>query len=169
MQLRFTRGAGKFDRLDITAADGATAIIECPKQGIIPHDMVHFAVEAEVATLGFLGGIAAGGDSGFRAGVDDAQARAIERLVETVQAEAWSGAPVPDGEFVALYRVTCEARGDTPLDLDAATLAAIRHRLANLTAQWAAVPVGGVLALSLAPKPGSPASAPTTPHRRRRP
>ncbi len=153
MQLTFTRGAGKYDRLDIVTAAGAQPAIECPKQGIIPHDMVHFAVETEVATLGFLGGIAAGGDSGFRAGADDAQVCAIERLVETVQAEAWSGAPVPDAEFVALYHVTCDARGDTPLALAPATLAAIRARLAELTAQWAAVPIGGTLVLSLARKP----------------
>jgi hypothetical protein len=149
MKLVFTKGPGKFDRLDIVTAAGPQPPIPCPKQGIIPHDMVHFAVEAEVATCGFLGGIAAGGDSGFGAGADDPHHRAVERLVETVQAEAWSGRPVPDDEFVALYRVTCDARGDTPLDLDAATLAAIRARLADLTAQWAAVPMGGTLVLTL--------------------
>ncbi len=46
MKLGFTKGSGKFDRLDIVAADGPRAPIDCPKQGIIPHDMVHFAVEA---------------------------------------------------------------------------------------------------------------------------
>jgi hypothetical protein len=61
MRLTFTKGRGKFDRLDIVTAGGPLAPIECPKQGIIPHDMVHFIVEAEVATRGFLGGIAAGG------------------------------------------------------------------------------------------------------------
>ncbi|PZN97163.1 MAG: hypothetical protein DCF31_01570 [Alphaproteobacteria bacterium] len=153
MHLTFTKGSGKYDRLDIVTAAGPQPAIACPKQGIIPHDMVHFAVEAEVAALGFLGGIAAGGDSGFQAGADDPHARAIERLVETVQAEAWSGAPVPDAEFIALYRTTCDARGDAPLDLTAATLAAIRGRLAELTVQWAAVPVDGNLVLTLAAKP----------------
>jgi hypothetical protein len=111
--------------------------------------MVHFAVEAEVATLGFLGGIAAGGDAGFTAGADDPHHRAVERLVETVQAEAWGGVPVADDEFLAMYEVTCDARGDAPLALDAATLAAIRARLADLTARWQAVPVGGRLSLTL--------------------
>nr|WP_310524606.1 hypothetical protein [Polymorphobacter sp.] len=133
----------------MTAA-GALPVIECPKQGIIPHDIVHFVVEAEVAACGFLGGIAAGGGAGFDAGADDPHARSIERLVETVQAEAWSGAPVADGEFIVLYRVTCEARGDIPLEIGAEALAAIRARLADLTTRWAAVPVGGKLELSLA-------------------
>ncbi len=63
MKLTFTKGSGKFDRLDIVTDAGPQPAIDCPKQGIIPHDMVHFAVESEVATLGFLGGIAAGGDT----------------------------------------------------------------------------------------------------------
>ncbi len=157
MKLIFTRGSGKFDRLDIITTGGSRPPIQCPKQGIIPHDMVHFAVEAEVAVTGFLGTIAAGGDSGFTAAgedaharsVEDAHARSVERLVETVQAEAWSGALVDDDDFIALYRVTCEARGDMPLALDAAILAAIRSRLAALTTSWAAVPIGGTLELNL--------------------
>ncbi|MBC7522191.1 MAG: hypothetical protein H7268_14010 [Sandarakinorhabdus sp.] len=149
MRLTFTKGGGKYDRLDIVTGAGTQPPIDCPKQGIIPHDMVHFVVEAEVATCGFLGGIAAGGDSGFAAGVDNPHHRAVERLVETVQAEAWAGAPSPDADFIALYVVTCEARGDAPLDLDAATLAAIRARLADLTARWQALPVGATLVLNL--------------------
>jgi hypothetical protein len=153
VRLTFTKGRGKYDRLDIVTLAGPQAPIDCPKQGIIPHDMVHFAVEIELAAPGFLGGIAAGGDNGFQAGADDPHARAIERLVETVQAEAWSGGPVSDMDFIDLYRVTCEARGDAPLDLAPETLAAIRARLAALTVQWAAVPIGGTLVLSLAAKP----------------
>ena len=60
-----------------------------------------------------------------------------------------AGAPAPDADFIALYAVTCEARGDAPLALDVAMLAAIRTRLADLTARWLAVPVGGTLVLSL--------------------
>ena len=163
MKLVFTKSGGsnpaKYDRLDIVTAAGPQPPIDCPKQGIIPHDMVHFAVEAEVATLGFLGGIAAGGDSGFGAGADNPHHRAVERLVETVQAEAWSGAPVPDEEFIALYENTCEARGDAPLALDAATLAAIRARLADLTARWQAVPAGGSLSLTFSASTGAQARA----------
>ena len=149
MKLVFTKGKGKFDRLDILTKAGPVAPIECPKQGIIPHDMVHFAVESEVATLGFLGGIAAGGDAGFKAGVDDPRHRAVERLVETVQAEAWGGQAYADDDFIGLYHVTCAARGDVPLALDGAMLAAIRARLAALEAAWGDVSVGGTMTLVL--------------------
>jgi hypothetical protein len=149
MKLTFTKGSGKYDRLEIVAADGPRAAIDCPKQGIIPHDMVHFAVEAEVTTPGFLGLIAAGGDGGFRLGLDDVQAQSVERLVEMFQGEGWSGAAMADADFIALYQVTCEERGDTPLPITGASIAAIRARIADLTAQWAAVPVGGQLVLTL--------------------
>ena len=149
MILTFTKGAGKFDRLDIVASDGPRPPIDCPKQGIIPHDMVHFAVEAEVAATGFLGLIAAGGDGGYRLGLDDRMAQSVERLVEMFQGEGWSGGPMPDDDFIALYRITCEERGDAPLPISGETIAAIRSRIADLTRQWAAVPVGGTLVLAL--------------------
>lgn len=153
MRLVFTKSGGsnpaRYDRLDILTEDGPQPPIDCPKQGIIPHDMVHFAVESEVAGLGFLGLAAAGGGTGFTAGNEDAHARAIERLVETVQAEAWGGTPVPDGDFISLYVATCEAREDPPLALDGPTLARIRARLADLSRQWAAVKPGGTLELTL--------------------
>lgn len=153
MRLTFTKGAGKYDRLAIVASDGPRAPIECPKQGIIPHDMVHFAVEAEVAAAGFLRLIAAGGDSGFRAAIGIAPAESVERLVEMFQGEGWSQTALPDAEFIVLYATTCEERGDMPLPITWETIAATRTRIANLTVQWAAVPVGGQLALEMPDHP----------------
>jgi hypothetical protein len=153
MQLTFTKSGGsnpaKYDRLDIVTDAGPLAPIDCPKQGIIPHDMVHYAVESEVAARGFLKLAAAIGDSGIRVGIGDDHARTIERLVETFQAEAWDAAPASDADFIALYRVTCEARGDTPLAVDAATLAAIRVRITELSVEWRAIPNGGTMVLTL--------------------
>jgi hypothetical protein len=150
MQLTFTKGDGKVDWLDISVEGTVRPRIDCPKQRIIPHDLVHFAVEAEIADSGFLRLIANGGDSGFRAGLDNATAQSVERLVEMFQGEGWSETRLADDDFIALYATTCAARGDTPLPLTPALLAAIRARLDALTARWAAVPVGGSLTLTLA-------------------
>jgi hypothetical protein len=149
MQLLFTKGPGKVDWLDITTEAGLRPRIDCPKQRIIPHDMVHFAVEAEIAEQGFLRLIAEGGDSGARAALDNATAQSIERLVEMFQGEGWSDTKLAVDDFVALYFTTCDDRGDTPLPLTPALLAAIRSRINDLTARWAAVPVGGTMALAL--------------------
>lgn len=153
MKLTFTKGSGKFDRLDIVASDGPRAPIDCPKQGIIPHDMVHFAVEAEVTTTGFLGLVAAGGDGGYRLGLEDRAAQSVERLVEMFQGEGWSGAATADDDFIALYATTCEERGDTPLPLTGEPIASIRARIADLSRRWAAVPVGGQMTLELPDHP----------------
>jgi hypothetical protein len=149
MQLLFTKGPGKVDWLDITTEAGLRPRIDCPKQRIIPHDMVHFAVEAEIAASGFLRLIAGGGDSGVRAALDNAMAQSVERLVEMFQGEGWSDTRLEDADFAALYATTCDERGDTPLPLTPALLQAIRARIDALSAQWAAVPVGGSLALTL--------------------
>ena len=153
MKLTFTKGAGKHDRLVIVAPDGPRPAIDCPKQGIIPHDMVHWAVEAEVAAAGFLRLIAAGGDSGQGAALGIPTAESVERLVEVFQGEGWSQTALPESEFVALYAVTCEDRGDTPLPITGVLLTAIRARIAGVTLRWAALPVHGELTLEL---PGHP-------------
>jgi hypothetical protein len=149
MRLRFTKGPGKVDWLDITVAGVARPRIDCPKQRIIPHDLVHFAVETEIAEQGFLRLIADGGDSGVRAALDNARAQSVERLVEMFQGEGWSDMRLDITDFIDLYRTTCDARGDTPLPLTPAVITAIRARLADLTDRWGSVPVGGSLDVML--------------------
>lgn len=144
MQLAFTKGSGKYDRLEVLRDGAASETIDCPKQGIIPHDMVHFAVESVMAARGFLSILADGAPATFAPGGDSAES--IERLVETIQAEAWSG-PAPAAEVIALYELTCDARGSEVVPVDAAAIDAIRARMADLTARWTAVPVGGTLTL----------------------
>lgn len=46
MQLIFTKGSGKHDKMEVIRDGTPVESIECPKQGIIPHDMVHYAVES---------------------------------------------------------------------------------------------------------------------------
>ncbi len=146
MKLTFTKGPAKTDWLDILRAYGsALPRIDCPKQRIIPHDMVHFAVESVLAARGFLGMVASGVPVTFTPG--GVSEEAIERLVETIQAEAWSG-PADTAELIGLYELTCEARGHPAIAIDAAAIAAIRARMADLTQRWDAVPVGGTLVLN---------------------
>jgi hypothetical protein len=40
--------------------------IDCPKQGIIPHDMVHYAVESTLDKRGFLRRVGEGDRAAFR-------------------------------------------------------------------------------------------------------
>mgnify|MGYP000031593649 CR=1 FL=1 len=150
MRLDFIKGREKFDRLMITRADGTVEQIDCPKQRIIPHDMVHFAVEETLlADAGFLGRVAAGEAATFRMDQAD-ETDAVERLVETIQADAWSGGTSTEAEIIQLYGVTCDARGCAPIELSIETVTRIRERVLELTEAWDALTDGGILTLKLA-------------------
>jgi hypothetical protein len=122
--------------------------IPCPKQRPIPHDMFHYAVESVLDKRGFFHRVAGGEGAGFRMSAEPVS-EAVERLVETMQADSWSGRP-PAEEVVAMFITTCEARGDTPFALAAADVDAIRAEIDRLAAEWEKVPVRGRMTLDVA-------------------
>lgn len=146
LTLAFTKGAGRMDRLVVTHPDGRQEAIDAPKQRIVPHDMVHFAIESVLDARGFLGRVAEGEAADFTMSAE-AESDGVERLVEVFQGDGWSGGQTLPAEMIALYRVTCDARGCPPLAIDETAIIAIRARLAELTAAWEAVKVGETLTL----------------------
>jgi hypothetical protein len=146
MKLVFTKGAGKSDRMEIVRAGQPPETVACPKQRIIPHDMVHYAVEHTLGARGFLARVDEGEAAGLRMQAE-AQSDAVERLVEVFQGDEWSGGQTPVPDLIAMYRVTCHARSCPMLDVDEAALRAVRAAIAGLSARWAAIPVGGTLEL----------------------
>lgn len=135
---------GKYDRLRIERG-GTVEEIACPKIGGIPHDMVHFAVESVMEAKGFMRRVANGEALSFNM-APVVEADQMERLVEVMQADAISGFP-PAAEMIDMYRVTCDARGVAPYPLTEADIAALREEMERLGKLWAAVPLGGTLAL----------------------
>jgi len=142
----FEKRAGKFDMM-LVMHDGAWSQTPCPKQAPIPHDMFHHAVETTLGGRGFFHRHAAGESDGFRM-KPEVVSEALERLVETMQADSWSGRPDP-AEVIDLYLTTCAARGDAPIKVTVNDIVAIRGAIDDLAARWALVPVGGRLVLSL--------------------
>lgn len=47
MKIAFTKGSGKYDVMEIVIPDKPQERVNCPKQRIIPHDMIHYAIEHE--------------------------------------------------------------------------------------------------------------------------
>ena len=137
MRLTFTKRAGKYDELVIERNGRIADPIACAKQGIIPHDMVHYAVESSLKHRGFLGMIADGSDPAFttRGGQRE---EAVERLVETFQAEMWGGR-VPANELLAVYEHACAAHGHVAVPVIEQDIEAIRARLDQLSEEWAGV------------------------------
>jgi hypothetical protein len=147
LALRFTKGRDKVDLLDLVHADGTAARVECPKQRIIPHDMVHFAVEEVLGAHGFLARVRDGEAADTRM-IGNPTSDGVERLVEVMQADGWSPGQ-PAEAVIDLYRVTCDARDCPMLPIDAVTVGQLRARIAALTDDWARVPIGGTLDLRL--------------------
>jgi hypothetical protein len=146
MRLTFTKGAGKTDALVVEREGRADERIDCPKQGIIPHDMVHYAVESVVGH-GFLGLVKDGAAAAFSTS-GGAEEEAVERLVECFQAEMWRGR-VPAAELIAAYEHACAARVHDSVPVREGQVEAIRTKLDTLRAQWAEVPIYGSLSLRL--------------------
>lgn len=144
MKLQFTKRDGKYDALVIERDDGTTESIACPKQGIIPHDMVHYAVESVLHHSGFLSLVRQGKDERAAIGADSEEA--IERLVETFQAEMWGG-QVPAADLIATYEHACESRRHTTLSVSEFDIDNVRKRLETLTNQWSAVSINQTLTL----------------------
>jgi hypothetical protein len=136
---------GKYDRL-VVERDGRAEEVPCPKIGGIPHDMVHFAVENVMRMRGYLRKVAAGKALTLRM-TPDVESDQMERLVEVMQADENSGFPAP-ADLIAMYRVTCDARGVVPFDVTSTDIAAIRAEMRRLAKLWDATPPGGTLALS---------------------
>jgi hypothetical protein len=121
MKLIATRAGrtDKYDQLRCVRRDGSATGCAMPRQGILPHDLVHCVVES---TLGwrhaFYGMIAAGTDIG--GGMEQAhdrgnaalpdQAIHVEAIVESLQAQLWSGA-FDGAMFDEGVRTACTSRG----------------------------------------------------------
>jgi hypothetical protein len=140
----FEKREGKYDAMFVERG-GKLEEIACPKQPPIPHDMFHYAVEHTLQMRGFFHRVADGEGVGFRM-AREPTSEAIERLVETMQADSWSGRPSPS-EVIALFETTCEARGDTPFTLTEDAVTAIRVEIDRLAAEWTALPVRGRMTL----------------------
>ena len=145
MQLIFIKGSGKDDRMEVIRDGVLTENIDCPKQGIIPHDMVHYAVESTLHKRGFVFRVLDGEAASFQMKAESVS-DGVESLVEVFQADGWSGWSSSATDMLALYQVTCDARQCEPLAILVEDVELVRKRILELTEQWHSVAVGKSLA-----------------------
>jgi hypothetical protein len=145
-EIVFEKRNGKYDAM-LVLENGKWVETMVPKQAPILHDMFHYAVETVVAKRGFFHRRADGEGAGFRMAPEKVS-EAVERLVETIQADSWSGRPEP-AEVIELFHTTCAARGDEPFAVTAEDIVAIRAVIDDLAARWAKVPAGGRMTLAV--------------------
>ena len=145
-QIIFEKRDGKYDAMFVERA-GVLEEVACPKQPPIPHDMFHYAIEHVLQLRGFIHRAAAGEGVGFRM-TEEAESEAVERLVETMQADSWSGRP-PPAEVIDLFLTTCAARETQPITISEEAIIAIRAEIDRLAAAWNALPARGRMMLEV--------------------
>jgi hypothetical protein len=143
MELNFVKRSGRRDELTIVRNGKVAETMACPKQGIIPHDMVHYAVESALIHRGFLSLVKEGQAANYATSGEHGE-EAVERLVEAFQAEMWGGR-VAATDLIATYEHACDARGHRSTPVSTADVGAIRSRIDELTLQWTALPVDGAM------------------------
>lgn len=145
-QIIFEKRDGKYDAMFVER-NGALEEIACPKQPPIPHDMFHYAIERVLELKGFIHRAAAGEGVGFNM-TPEAESEAVERLVETMQADSWSGRP-PPADVIDMFLTTCAARNTDPITISEEAILAIRDEIDRLAAEWNALPTRGRMTLEV--------------------
>ena len=148
-----------------------------PRQGILPHDLVHYIVESRLQLRnGFLSLVARGADPGFAmqmthdAGNRFTQQEAIqvEAIVEALQTQLWNGSFDAEA-FVYGVQTASTARGieSAALPLDQVELLLYASAI-ELNMQWLRIPPHGSIELAFeVPSPSismHPHIPQTTPH-----
>lgn len=142
----FEKRDGKYDAMFVER-NGGLEEVACPKQPPIPHDMFHYAVERVLELRGFIHRAATGEGIGFRM-APEAESEAVERLVETMQADSWSGRP-PPADVIDMFLTTCAARDTQPITVTEDAIVAIRAEIDRLAGEWDALPVRGRMTLEV--------------------
>jgi len=147
----------KYDDLRCVRRDGSSTGCPMPRQGILPHNLVHYVVESTLSWRhAFFGMIAAGTDIGpameqahdpGNAALAD-QAIHVEAIVESLQAQLWSGA-FDTAMFDEGVRTACTGRGRSVPALPADAGRRMFDAVLALDARWQQVPWHGALELDL--------------------
>jgi len=139
----------KHDRLRCVRDDGSETAVSMPRQGTLPHDLVHAVVESALGfSDGFIGLVAKGADiaflsKSFHEHIDPArhaQGVQAESAVESLQGQLWSGR-FDEEAFRYGLETACAMRGVAVPELAGCDLrGAMFERVQALHAEWQAIP-----------------------------
>jgi hypothetical protein len=148
--------ADKMDRLRYVRADGSSTETRMPRQGTLPHDLIHYVVEQGLGLhFGFTGLVARGAEAAFAMEIShqpdgkdvETEAIQVEAIVEALQTQLWSGR-FDDADFLEGVRTACDARNRPPfLFADPGAGRRLFEEVLALNAEWQAVPFHGTLSV----------------------
>ena len=145
---RKLESGGKYDRLRVLRDDGSETGCEMPRQGVLPHDLVHAVVESRLHLKdGFLGLVGKGADiafaeKNFREYIDPVrhfEVAQAESVVEGLQTQLWQGA-FDFTAFIAGVEGACAMRGVAVPSISDADGQAMFDTALRLNEQWRQVP-----------------------------
>lgn len=138
----------KYDQLNFVRDDGSSSQCSMPRQGILPHDLIHYVVESALPfEFGFLSLVAHGADPTFvMESVHDknnaqvsAEAVQVEAIVEALQTQLWAG-QFDTEMFIYAAEMACTARNTAPYSFaEIEPRTALFEPALALAQEWAAV------------------------------
>jgi hypothetical protein len=140
---------GKYDHLRVVRDDGSETTCEMPRQGVLPHDLVHAVVESRLQMQdGFLGLVGKGADiafaeKNFRDYIDPIrhfEVAQAESVVEGLQTQLWAGEFDVDA-FLAGVSGACAMRNVAVPVMSETDGYLMFAQAINLNAQWQQVSV----------------------------
>ena len=141
---RKMEAAGKVDRLRVVRDDGSETGCDMPRQGVLPHDLVHAVVESRLQLQeGFLGLVGKGADiafaeKNFRDYIDPERHFEVaqsESVVEGLQTQLWQG-EFDFNAFLAGVSGACAMRGVAVPVISESDGQAMFEAAVRLNAQW---------------------------------
>lgn len=145
----------KYDHLRFLRSDGSTTECQLPRQGTLPHDLIHYVVESSLPLKnGFLSLVASGSDAEFVLKIVhdrlnpsvEAEAVQVESIVEALQTQLWAGAFDVDA-FLEAAELAASSRGHAAFDFADFDPRALYDRTLLLLGEWNAVPYHGKMVL----------------------
>ena len=160
--LKFKKENRKTDQLEFWVDGEKLVQLQNPKQGILPHDMVHYVVEMCFPFEGFIKLVFDGHEpgkvmevlSGFAPKISREYSQAswiTESLVESLQAALWSNNMTFDG-FKYLYNKACEARKISAAPIEETDFNKCTSLVEKLVSNWSDLKAGETIELKFLPR-----------------
>lgn len=150
-----------YDVLRFVRNNGSCTDTLMPRQGILPHDLLHYVVESALPLRhGFLSLVARGAEVEPLLAVAhdpansqvEQEAVQAEAIVTSLQAQLWQGDFDEDG-FLDGAAQACHARAKAPFDFTRFDVrSCLYERALALHRQWTAAPYFSTLSLEFSPR-----------------
>jgi hypothetical protein len=141
--IRFTKTNRKMDVVEYEANGKLVARLDNPKQGIIPHDLVHAIIESTLGVRGFTDLIFAGTKPEF-AMKADGEAWLAEAMVEAIQGMLWSG-NLDHKQFTDWVAMICSQRNVPAMEISAEKFFELELKIDEMSQKWKGVEVDSAL------------------------